>query len=151
MWTYVVFMAAVSRGFCCCRHPPVRTSVGCGADPGLVLCRYPADAIFCRFGGRLDHRVPPSCACLYAVRVGGVWAVCIPTQPPPALRGLFLRRCGSRSMRHRGRSVRAGWCACTVLDLLADCGARVVASLDGAHRADDDRSWLAIFVAATRC
>jgi hypothetical protein len=148
MWTDVVFMATASGGFCCCRPPPVRTSMGCRADPGLVLCRCPADAIFCRLGGRLGHRIPPSCARHHAVGVGGVRAVRVPAQPPVALCGLF-RRCGPRGMRHRARSVRAGWCACTVMDRLADCGAGLVASLDGAHCADNDGFRLAIGVTAT--
>jgi hypothetical protein len=44
--------------------------------------RRPADAIFCRLGDRLGHRIRPSCARLHAVGVGGVRAVWVPAQPP---------------------------------------------------------------------
>ena len=69
----------------------------------------------------------PLAARLHTIGVGGFRAVRVPAQPPAALRGLFLRRCRPRGVRHRARSVRAGRCAGPALGSLAGCGARAFA------------------------
>src|SRR5215831_2943253 len=132
-------MAVAGGRLCCSRPSPICFSMGRSADSHLVLCRYEADTIFCRLGDRFGPRLRSACPPLYTVGVGGLRTVRLPAQPTLALRGLFLRRCGSRGMRYRARLVWTARRTGTALGRVADCGGGVLVSLDGAHGADNGR------------
>src|SRR5215831_17559736 len=141
MW---FFMVVADSRFGHRRAAPVCALLGCHAGTVFGLCRRSADTIFRRPYHRFGLRLRPACSCLYAVGMDGDRTLQLPAQPPIALRGLFLRWCRPRGLRHRAWPVRTRGCAGKTLEALADCGARVFACLDGADRADDGRDRLVI-------